>query len=71
MTTPMWCWLAAGALILVLLAVDFAVHRGESAPTLRKALLVSGGWIAVSVAFGLVLGGMGGWESAGSISASI
>ena len=65
MTTPLWCWLAVSALILVLLALDFAVHRGEGAPTLRKALLVSGGWIAVSVAFGVVLGVLGGWEGAG------
>ena len=65
MKTPLWCWLAACALILVLLAVDFAVHRGERAPTLRKALLVSSGWICVSIAFGVLLGVLGGWNGAG------
>jgi tellurite resistance protein TerC len=65
MTTSLWYWLAAGALILVLLAVDFAVHRGQAAPTLRMAVLVSSGWVVVSIAFGLALGALGGWESGG------
>jgi tellurite resistance protein TerC len=63
--TPLWCWLASGALILVLLLVDFAVHRGDRESTLRKALIVSGAWIAVSAVFGVVLGGIGSWERAG------
>ena len=65
MQTPLWCWLATGALILVLLSVDFAVHRGDRESTLRKALIVSSAWIAVSVIFGVVLGVIGSWESAG------
>jgi tellurite resistance protein TerC len=63
--TPLWCWLAAGALILFLLSVDFVVHRGDRASTLRKALIVSSAWIGVSVVFGVVLGVIGSWESAG------
>ncbi len=65
MQTPFWCWLASGALILVLLLVDFAVHRGDRESTLRKALIVSGAWIGVSAAFGVVLGVVGSWERAG------
>jgi tellurite resistance protein TerC len=63
--TPLWCWLAAGALLLLLLSVDFAVHRGDRESTLRKALIVSSAWVGVSVAFGVVLGVIGNWESAG------
>ena len=65
MQTPTWCWLATGALILLLLSVDFAVHRGDRGTTLRKALIVSGAWVAVSVAFGVVMGTLGRWEDAG------
>lgn len=65
MQTPTWCWLATGALILLLLSVDFAVHRGDRGTTLRKALIVSGAWVAVSVAFGVVMGTLRGWEDAG------
>jgi tellurite resistance protein TerC len=63
--TPLWCWFATGALILGLLSVDFALHRGEREISLRKALTVSVAWIATSVLFGLVVGAMGNWESAG------
>jgi tellurite resistance protein TerC len=65
MDTPLWCWLATSALILVLLSVDFVVHRGERAPTLRKAVIASSAWISVSVVFGVVMGVIGSWESAG------
>ena len=65
MQTPVWCWFATGALILVLLAVDFAVHRGDRETTLRKALIVSSAWIVVSVVFGVVVGLIGSSESAG------
>ena len=65
MQTPLWCWFATGALILVLLTVDFALHRGEHETTLHKALMVSGAWIGVSVLFGVVIGATDNWESAG------
>lgn len=65
MQTPFWWWLAAGALILFLLSVDFAVHRGDRESTLRKALIAGGAWIGVSVVFGVALGVIGSWESAG------
>jgi tellurite resistance protein TerC len=63
--TPWWCWFATGALILFLLAVDFAWHRGEREISLRKALIASAAWIVVSVLFGIVVGATGNWESAG------
>jgi tellurite resistance protein TerC len=61
----LWCWFATGALILILLSVDFAWHRGEREISLRKALIASAAWIGVSVLFGIVLGATGNWESAG------
>jgi tellurite resistance protein TerC len=63
--TPTWCWFATGALILGLLWVDFAAHRGDRRSTLRKALVVSGAWVGVSVAFGMLMGAFRGWEGAG------
>lgn len=63
MHTPLWCWFATGAVILGLLSVDFALHRRDREVKLRKALIVSGAWIGVSILFGLVLGAAGNWES--------
>jgi tellurite resistance protein TerC len=65
METPLWCWLAMSALLVVLLSVDFIVHRGERAPTLCKALIASSAWIGISVVFGVAMGVIGSWESAG------
>lgn len=65
MQTPTWCWFATGALILCLLWVDFVAHRGDRRTTLWRALVVSGAWVGVSVAFGVLMGVFGGWESAG------
>ena len=65
MQTPLWCWFATGAMILGFLSIDFAVHRGDRGSTLRKALIVSGAWIGVSVVFGVAVGLLGRWESAG------
>jgi tellurite resistance protein TerC len=63
--TPTWCWFASGALILGLLSVDFTAHRGDRGTTLRKALVVSGAWVAVGLIFGMLMGTFRGWESAG------
>ena len=51
--TPGWAWAAAVGVILGLLAVDLAMSRGQS--TMRRAVLVSAGWVAAAVAFGGVL----------------
>lgn len=64
MHTPFWCWFAVAAFILILLWADFALHRGDSTIKVRKALVVTGAWIAVSVLFGIVLGAAGSWEGA-------
>src|SRR5215472_5965204 len=62
--TPGWAWAAAVGVILGLLAVDLAMGRGQ--PTMRRALLVSAGWVAAAIVFGGVLlawrGGAAGQE---------
>src|SRR5262245_931256 len=50
---PGWAWAAAGGVILGLLAVDLAVNRGQAG--MRRAVLVSAGWIAAAAAFGVIV----------------
>ncbi len=64
MPTPLWCWFATGGCLLILLVTDFAVHRGDREIRLRKALLATVAWIAVSILFGIVLGVAGEWNRA-------
>jgi hypothetical protein len=57
--TPGWAWAAAVGVIPGLLAVDLAMSRSQ--PTMRRAVLVSAGWVAAAVAFGgILLGWRGG-----------
>ena len=51
--TPGWAWGAAGCVILGLLAIDLVASRGQ--PTMRRAVLVSAGWVAAAVAFGGII----------------
>ena len=48
----MWLWAAFIAFILLLLTLDLGVlHRKAHAITLKGALLLSGVWISVALAF--------------------
>src|ERR1700704_3478340 len=48
----MWPWAAFIVFILALLALDLGVfHRKAHAITLKEALILSGGWIGVALAF--------------------
>lgn len=60
MNTPLWVWFAAAGLLALLLAIDIKASSRSWQPTIRRALLASAGWVAVSVAFGLGL-----WTFAG------
>jgi TerC family integral membrane protein len=51
--TPGWAWAAAGGVILGLIAIDLAVNRGQAG--MRRAVLVSAGWIAAAAAFGVIV----------------
>ena len=52
---PIWAWIATPAVIGALLAVDMLVGRAANGRGLPGALVASSLWVAVSVAFGLVL----------------
>jgi tellurite resistance protein TerC len=64
MGTPLWAWLAVVGLLLALLAVDLVANRNAGEPSTARALIASGCWIAVSVAFGVALGVAQGSEIA-------
>jgi tellurite resistance protein TerC len=51
--TPGWAWAAAGCAILVLLAIDLLMNRGQ--PGMRRAVLVSVAWVAAGAAFGVAI----------------
>jgi tellurite resistance protein TerC len=59
-------WLALIVGLAALLLIDlFVVHRGVHAIPMRNALWSTGGFVAVAVAFGLVLGAKEGSDIAG------
>lgn len=65
MSVPLWLWLAALAVILVMLAFDMLAHRGERLVSLREAALWSAVWVGLGLGFGLVVWRMFGSEAAG------
>ena len=50
-----WAWLALGAAIAVMLAIDLYRHRDDHPPTPREALIESSVWVACGLAFGGVV----------------
>jgi tellurite resistance protein TerC len=60
-----WVWAAVVGVILVVLAVDLLAHRGERAVGVREAAVWSGVWVALGVAFGVVVWLGWGGEAAG------
>ncbi len=52
---PLWGWGAFIALLAVLLSIDLVVHRGNHAPTAKRALVESAAWIACGLAFSVVV----------------
>jgi tellurite resistance protein TerC len=49
---PTWIWLAFAGLIVLLLSIDLAAHRGNRVDSRRRALLWSLAWIAIALLFG-------------------
>ncbi|MGI8648824.1 MAG: TerC family protein [Rubrobacter sp.] len=50
---PIWAWFFFVGLVVSLLFIDlFVLHRKAREIPFREALLMSGGWIAISLAFG-------------------
>jgi tellurite resistance protein TerC len=52
---PAWAWLALGAVILAMLAIDLFRHRDAHAPTPREAVTESLVWVACGLAFAGVI----------------
>ncbi len=53
MGKPAWLWLVFATIVVVLLALDLGVlHRDDREIGVRESLALSGGYIAVSLAFG-------------------
>jgi tellurite resistance protein TerC len=52
---PAWAWIGFVVLLVGMLAVDLAMHRGNHAPTARRALVESGVWVACGLGFAVVV----------------
>jgi tellurite resistance protein TerC len=52
---PITAWVALLAVILVMLGVDLALHRGDKEPTPKHALFESLTWVAIGLSFAGVL----------------
>ncbi|MGW4525404.1 TerC family protein [Amycolatopsis sp. NPDC004378] len=65
MTVPIWAWAAVLGVILLMLAVDLVAHRKAHVVGVREALAWSGVWVALGVAFGVVVWWVWGAEFAG------
>lgn len=52
---PLWAWVALGAGIAVMLAIDLLLHRDDHVVSFREAGIWSAIWIAAGLGFGLVL----------------
>lgn len=62
--TPLWLWMAFGAIVVGLLAFDLGVlHRRERTLEVRESLWLSAGYIGVALAFGAWLSWYAGSES--------
>jgi tellurite resistance protein TerC len=56
LAVPAWAWPSALGAIAVLLLLDILVlHRRPRAPSMRRAAVETAGWVAVGVAFGIVV----------------
>ena len=54
-SVPLWMWAAVTLVIAGMLAVDLIAHRDNHVIGFREAAVWSGIWIAIGLAFGLVL----------------
>lgn len=55
MTVPVWAWLAFGAVVVLMLAIDLLAHRGAHVIGFREAATWSGVWVGVSLIFAVVI----------------
>ncbi len=52
---PPWAWVALGAVLALMLAIDLMRHRDDHEPTMREALKESAIWVACGLAFAVVI----------------
>ncbi|WP_375493803.1 TerC family protein [uncultured Jatrophihabitans sp.] len=66
MHVPFWAWIAFGAVVVVMLAIDLVAHRKAHVIGFREAAWWSVGWVALALIFAVVvaltLGGNAGVE---------
>ena len=56
MVFPVWAWVAFGAFILLMLALDlFVLHRDANEISFREAALFSAFWVALALLFGILV----------------
>ena len=56
MNVPEWAWLAFGAFVLAMLAIDLLAHRRAHVIGFREAAAIwSGVWVALGLSFGRVI----------------
>ncbi len=66
MDVPLWAWVAVSALILAVLLVDLLVfHRQAHQVSMREAAVSSALWVALGLAFGVVVWATSGGDRAG------
>lgn len=63
---PVWAWLALGAGIVVMLAIDLFLHRDDHVVSFREAATWSAIWIAAGLGFGLIMW----WWQGGDVAAT-
>ena len=74
MTVPLWAWVAFGAVVVVMLAIDLLAHRGAHVIKFKEAAVWSAVWVGLSLVFAVVvtltLGGDAGVQFTTSCSSS-
>lgn len=59
---PAWVWVVFGVVLVVLLALDLFVHRGERGTTKKSAIH----WTVIWIVAGLAFGGLVWWQLGGA-----
>jgi tellurite resistance protein TerC len=52
LVVPAWAWALLAAIVVTSIALDLFAHRGDRVDSKRRALVWTGVWVAVSLAFG-------------------
>jgi len=61
---PLWAWASFGAAVLVMLALDLYVHRGNHTVSRRGAIIWSAVWVGTGLLFGVLVWIVAGGQQA-------